>query len=61
MSAATFDTAKDVRPEMVDTTTFGHHESKVVSGRRYWEFESEAAAELFVTYANRGEFRLKKG
>jgi hypothetical protein len=52
-------TPTDVRPELVDVHTFGHHSSKIVGGQRHWLFAGEAEARLFVTYVNRGEFRLK--
>lgn len=54
-------TGTDVCPDMVDEHTFGSHSSFVNEGQRYWLFRDPAGAELFTTYANRGEFRRKKG
>lgn len=53
-------TDTSVCPDLVDPHTFGNHSSRIIErGVRRWVFEEEAGAELFTTYANRGEFRRK--
>lgn len=57
----TLRTGIDVCPDMVDEHTFGPHRSGVASKARIWAFRDKEGAELFLIYANRGEFRRKKG
>ena len=53
-------TGNDVCPDRVDERTFGPHRSTVVKGVRIWAFRDRDGAELFLIYANRGEFRRQK-
>lgn len=45
-----------VCPDLVDVETYGHHASRVVDGRREWQFETKESCDRFVTDASAGKF-----